>query len=189
MNDNFLESAIKQLEYYKRLGEKAMAQAPDGKLAWQPNDESNSIATIVKHMSGNMRSRWSDFLTTDGEKAWRNRDTEFENDIISREDLLNLWNSGWQVCLTTLRPLTSSDLHKTIYIRNQAHTVMEAINRQLAHYPYHVGQIVFLAKMVALRWESLSIRKGKSNTFNESKFREAPQRRHFTDEFLSNTDE
>jgi hypothetical protein len=140
MNDNFLESAIKQLEYYKQLGEKAIAHVPDDKLAWQPNEESNSIVTMVKHMSGNMLSRWTAFLTTDGEKAWRNRDTEFENNVTSREDLLNLWNNGWDVCSTTPRSLKSSDVDKIIYIRNQGHTVMEAINRQLRIIPTTSGK-------------------------------------------------
>jgi Protein of unknown function (DUF1572) len=183
MNNNYLENAIKQLEYYKLLGEKAIAQIPDEKLFWQVNDESNSVATIVKHLWGNMLSRWTDFLTTDGEKEWRNRDAEFENDISTRAELLQKWNEGWQVCIPTLQTLTAADLEKIIYIRNQGHTVMEAINRQLAHYPYHIGQIVFIAKMVAQQWESLSIPRGNSKTYNERKFAQDPHREHFSDEY------
>ncbi len=187
MNNHYLESAIKQFQYYKMLGEKAMVQIPDEKLFWQQNNDSNSIATIVKHLTGNMHSRWTDFLTTDGEKVWRNRDNEFENAFHSKDDIMKIWLSGWEVCLETLRALRESDLEKTIYIRNQGHTVMEAINRQLAHYPYHVGQIVFIAKMFAPHWESLSIPKGNSTSYNESKFRQDKHREHFSDEHLSNT--
>lgn len=189
MSSNYLESVIRQLEYYKLLGEKAMAQVKDDKLTWQASPESNSIATIVKHLWGNMLSRWTDFLTTDGEKSWRDRDAEFENDLISRQDVLDKWNEGWNVCLTTIRALSPADLEKIIYIRNEGHSVMEAINRQLAHYTYHVGQIVFISRMVAPSWQSLSIPKGNSRSFNESKFKQAPQRRHFTDDFLSNKPE
>lgn len=185
MNSNYLESAIKQLEYYKLLGEKSISQIPDEKIFLQFNDDSNSIAIIVKHLWGNMLSRWSDFLTTDGEKEWRNRDAEFVNDIVSKKELLQKWNDGWQVCLSTLRSLTEDDLEKIIYIRNQGHTVMEAINRQLAHYPYHIGQIVFIGKMYAEKWNSLSIPKGNSKQFNEDKFSKPIHKAHFTDEFLN----
>src|ERR1043165_8598212 len=132
MNANYLQSAIKQFEYYKLLGEKTFNQLPDEKLFWQYNSESNSIATIVKHLWGNMLSRWTDFLTTDGEKEWRNRDTEFENDIKSREELLSKWNEGWSCLFNALDALSADDLEKEIFIRNQGHTVIEAINRQLA---------------------------------------------------------
>jgi hypothetical protein len=186
MNANYLESAIKQFEYYKLLGEKTFNQLPDEKLFWQYNSESNSIATIVKHLWGNMLSRWTDFLTTDGEKEWRNRDAEFENDITTREELLEKWNQGWSVFLNTLNSLTAEDLDKIIYIRNQGHTVMEAINRQLAHYPYHVGQIVFIGKMASQNWQSLSIPKGNSQQYNANKFSQPKHREHFTGEFLNN---
>ncbi len=184
MKANYLESVRKQFEYYKMLGEKTMAQVPDEKLFWQYNDESNSIATIVKHLRGNMWSRWTDFLTTDGEKEWRNRDDEFENDIATKEELLNTWNEGWKVFLDTLKSLKEEDLEKTIYIRNQGHSVMEAINRQLAHYPYHIGQIVFIGKMCADKWISLSIPKGNSKQFNDHKFAKPKHKAHFTAEFL-----
>src|SRR5687767_3343319 len=136
MKTDYLESVIKQFEYYKMLGEKTFEQLPEEKLFWQYNQDSNSIATIVKHLWGNMLSRWTDFLTSDGEKDWRNRDAEFENDIASKKEMLHKWQEGWKVLLDTLYGLSEADLQKTIYIRNQGHLVMEAINRQLAHYPY-----------------------------------------------------
>ena len=185
MDTNYLESVIKQFEYYKMLGDKTFAQVPDEKLFWQYNEDSNSIATIVKHLWGNMLSRWTDFLTTDGEKEWRNRDDEFENDITTKGELLQKWNDGWKVFLNTLKLLKEEDLEKIIYIRNQGHTVMEAINRQLAHYPYHIGQIVFIGKMCADKWTSLSIPKGNSKSFNDDKFSKPKQKAHFTDEFLN----
>lgn len=185
MSTNYLESVTKQFEYYKMLGDKAIEQLPADKLFWQYNSESNSIAIIVKHLWGNMLSRWTDFLNTDGEKEWRNRDAEFENDITSKEELLKKWNEGWDCLFNALRSLTDNDLQTVIYIRNQGHTVMEAINRQLAHYPYHVGQIVYIAKMVAdSSWKSLSIPKGASNAFNAEKFSAPKAKAHFTDEFL-----
>ena len=184
MATDTLSGIIKQFEYYKLLGEKALAQIPDEQLGWQYNEASNSAATIVKHLWGNMLSRWTDFLTTDGEKAWRDRDAEFENDIGSRQELLQRWHEGWNVLLTTLYALTEEDLDKTIYIRHQGHTVREAINRQLAHYPYHVGQLVMLGKMLATDWVSLSIPKGASGQFNQDKFSQPKHSAHYTDEFL-----
>ena len=185
MEKDYLDSAIKQFEYYKLLGEKAMEQLPTEKLFWQYNEESNSIGTIVKHLWGNMLSRWTDLMTSDGEKEWRNRDAEFENVIKSKEDLLAKWNEGWQCLLDSLHGLNEGDLQKIIYIRNQGHTVMEAINRQLAHYPYHVGQIVYIAKMVAdSDWKSLSIPRGNSTAYNDDKFSAPKSRQHFTDEIL-----
>lgn len=185
MENSYLQSAIKQFEYYKMLGEKTVEQIPEEKLFWQYNEESNSIAIIVKHLWGNMLSRWTDFLTSDGEKEWRNRDAEFQSDILSKEEMLHKWNEGWNVLLTTLRLLKEDDLDKMIYIRNQGHTVMEAINRQLAHYPYHIGQIVFIGKMAAENWQSLSIPKGSSNQYNAEKFSKEKHRAHFADEFLN----
>jgi hypothetical protein len=184
MHTNYLESVIKQFEYYKLLGEKTFAQMPDESLFLKPNEDSNSVTNIVKHLWGNMLSRWTDFLTTDGEKDWRNRDGEFEDDITTRDEMLQKWNEGWSVFLTTLRSLKESDLEQVIYIRNQGHTVMEAINRQLAHYPYHVGQIVFIGKMSAGQWQSLSIPRGQSGSFNAERFSKGQHREHFTDEFL-----
>lgn len=189
MNSNYLESVIKQLEYYKMLGDKTFLQISDENLFWQYNLESNSIATIVKHLWGNMMSRWTDFLSTDGEKDWRNREAEFENDIATKEEIIEKWEEGWKVFLDTLKSLKEDDLEKIIYIRNQGHTVLEAINRQLAHYPYHIGQIVFIGKMGAEKWDSLSIPKGKSNTYNTEKFSKPKQRGHYTEEYLNKKDD
>jgi hypothetical protein len=184
MNTNYLNSAIKQFEYYKMLGDKTFAQIPDDKLFWQFNEDSNSTATIVKHLTGNMLSRWTDFLTTDGEKEWRNRDAEFDNDITTKQEMLDKWEQGWKVFLDTLNSLKEEDLEKIVYIRNQGHTVLEAINRQLAHYPYHIGQIVFIGKMAAGQWNSLSIPKGNSQVYNADKFAQEKKPGHFTDEYL-----
>ena len=177
MAKTYLESSIQQFEYYKSLGEKTMLQvvekANENALFWQYNDESNSIATIVKHLSGNMLSRWTDFLTSDGEKAWRNRDTEFEHELETQAEVLTVWNKGWTCLFTALNSITDDDLNTIIYIRNEPHTITEAINRQLAHYPYHIGQIVFLGKMICNEnWQSLSIPKGKSANYNMVKFGE-----------------
>jgi hypothetical protein len=183
MKTSYLSSAIKQFEYYKMLGEKAMNQLPDEALFWQYNQESNSIAVIVNHITGNMMSRFTDFLTTDGEKAWRNRDAEFENNFADRNALLDQWDKGWNCLLSTLKALSEEQLENIVYIRNDGHTVVEAINRQLAHYPYHIGQIVFIAKMAAdEKWESLSIPRNKSNDYNSRKFTQEKARRHFTDD-------
>ena len=179
MQNDYLKSVISQFEYYKLLGEKTLAQLPDEALFWQYNPESNSIATIVKHLWGNMLSRWTDFLTTDGEKEWRDREIEFVNDIRTRDELLQKWDEGWNVFLTTLKSLEEADLSTIVYIRNQGHTVTEAINRQLAHYPYHVGQIVFLGKMLATAWTSLSIPRGQSSQFNAEKFAQPKHREHY----------
>ena len=171
MTDNYLGSIKKQFEFYKTLGEKTIAQLPDEKLFWQYNKESNSIAIIVKHLWGNMLSRWTDFLTSDGEKQWRERDAEFENDINTREELLAKWAEGWNCLFDAINPLTDEDLEKEIFIRNMGHSVTEAINRQLAHYAYHVGQIVFIGKMICNEdWVSLSIPRGDSKNYNEEKF-------------------
>jgi len=163
----YIHSAIKRFESYKAIGERTFAQLSDNDLFWQYNTESNSIAIIVQHIAGNMLSRWTDFLTSDGEKDWRDRDTEFEQTINSREELLKQWNKGWDCLFHALRSLKEEDLGKTIYIRNEPHSVIDAINRQLAHYPYHVGQIVFIGKMIAGdKWETLSIAKGQSKAFS-----------------------
>jgi len=185
MSNDYLDSVKKQFEYYKMLGEKTFVQLSDDKLFWQYNQDSNSIAIIVKHLWGNMLSRWTDFLNTDGEKEWRDRDAEFENDIKTRQELTDKWNEGWMCLFNAINSLTLQDLEKIIYIRNQGHTVMEAINRQLAHYPYHVGQIVFIGKMLAENgWSSLSIPKGNSQAYNSAKFSKPKEITHFTDEFL-----
>lgn len=185
--ENYLESASRQFDYYRSLGEKAIAQVPDDALFHQFNPESNSIATIVKHLSGNMLSRWTDFLTTDGEKETRNREAEFDNDLASRDEVLAYWNRGWECLFGTFSELKPEDLGRIVYIRNQGHTVMEVINRQLAHYPYHIGQIVFIGKLVLDRqWQSLSIPRGKSADYNAHKFAQPKHREHFTDEHRGN---
>lgn len=171
MQNSHLTSSQKLFAYYKKLGEEAMEQVSEEKLFFQPTEESNSIAIIVQHLAGNMLSRWTDFLKTDGEKEWRNRDAEFETVIKTKEELIDFWNKGWQCLFDAINPLTTEDLNRIIYIRNEGHTVMEAINRQLAHYPYHVGQMVFLAKMLAdNEWKSLSIPKNNSQAYNQEKF-------------------
>jgi hypothetical protein len=170
MHPSYLESVGQQFRQYKSLGEKAMAQVSDEQLFWQMNDESNSIAVIVKHLAGNMVSRWTDIFNTDGEKDWRNRDAEFVNNVESRADLMKLWEDGWACLFNCLADLRGQDLDRVIYIRNEAHTVIAAINRQLAHYPYHVGQIVYISKMMSKGWASLSIPRNKSTDFNRDKF-------------------
>ncbi|QMW06820.1 DUF1572 family protein [Spirosoma foliorum] len=186
MTTDYLDSIKKQFAYYKLLGEKTFDQVSENRLFWQFNRESNSIATIVNHLHGNMLSRWTNFLTTDGEKEWRNRDSEFENDLTTKQEVLNKWNAGWACLFETLDSLTQDDLQTEIYIRNQGHTVVEAINRQLAHYPYHVGQIVFIGKMICdTNWTSLSIPKGQSKELNEEKFAQPKHKEHFTDEYLA----
>jgi hypothetical protein len=164
---DYLKDSLSLFRYYKNLGEKAMAQCPDEGLFAEMDGESNSIAIIVKHLSGNMRSRWTDFLTTDGEKENRNRDNEFELPSKTRAQLYELWDSGWKCVFAALEPLQDKDLPKTVTIRNEPHSVMQAINRQLAHYPYHVGQIVYLARHFSgASWNSLTIPKKQSGQFN-----------------------
>jgi len=152
------------------MAEKAIDQAGDEALHQQADEESNSIAIIIQHMAGNMLSRWADFYTTDGEKEWRNRDGEFIDKKSSRQELLDFWEKGWACCLDVIDHLTPEDLSKTIYIRQEAHTVMDAINRQAAHYAYHVGQIVYLCRMYRKAdWQTLSIARNKSVEFNKEK--------------------
>jgi len=184
-NPPFLECAKKEFQYYKLLGEKTFSQLTDEQLFNQINSESNSIAMIVKHLWGNMLSRWTEFLTTDGEKEWRKRDEEFENDISTRKELLEKWEEGWYCLFNALNSITDSDLSEVIYIRNQGHTILEAINRQLSHYPHHIGQIVFIGKMLRDKdWNSLSIPKGASKEYNLEKFSQSKIKQHFTDELV-----
>lgn len=195
----FLSSARKQFLYYKTLGDKAMDQLEPAQLFYSANEDTNSIAVIVKHLHGNMLSRWTDFLTSDGEKEWRNRDAEFDAstplsnqtpDPVSAEEqkaeLLKKWNEGWDCLFRALDELAPEHLAQIIYIRNEGHTVIEAINRQLAHYPYHVGQIVFYAKMLKKgEWTSLSIPKNKSKDYNSEKFSKEKSIKNFTDDELN----
>ena len=163
---SYVRDSLDLFRYYKNLAERAMAQCPDEALFTTIDAESNSIAIIVKHMSGNMRSRWRDFLTSDGEKPDRNRDTEFEEPPKTRAELLELWERGWKYVFDALQPLTETDIDRTVTIRNEPHSVMQAINRQLAHYAYHIGQIVFVAKHFAgANWNSLTVPRGKSEEF------------------------
>ncbi|WAC15255.1 DUF1572 domain-containing protein [Dyadobacter pollutisoli] len=189
MENDYLQSVRKQFEYYKMLGDKTIAQVTDEQLFWKYNEESNSIATIVKHLWGNMLSRWTDFLTTDGEKEWRDREGEFDNDISGRAELLAKWNEGWNCLFSALGTINESNFNQLVYIRNQGHTITEAINRQLAHYPYHIGQIVFIGKMVLNeQWNSLSIPRGDSGKYNAEKFAKPKTRTHFTDEYISDNE-
>jgi len=181
--NSYLTSVKKQFKYYKSLGDKTFTQLNDEQLFYQYNNDSNSIAIIVKHIVGNMLSRWTDFLNTDGEKEWRNRDDEFANNIENREELLATWEKGWICLFNAIDPLTEDDLQKEIFIRNMSHTVIEAINRQLAHYSYHIGQLVFIGKLVTNdNWESLSIPKGNSKTYNTDKFNKPKRTEHFTND-------
>ncbi len=189
MMKNYMDSARKQFEYYKMLGDKSFAQLSEPELFWQYNESSNSIGIIVKHLWGNMLSRWTDFLTTDGEKEWRNRDTEFEPDINTKAELLEKWEAGWRCLFTALDSINESNFNQLVYIRNMGHTLPEAINRQMAHYAYHIGQIVFIARMIKdQQWKSLSIPKGNSKVYNQDKFAKPKRKAHFTDEFLDKED-
>lgn len=181
--ESYLTSVIKQFEYYKSLGDKTFEQLSFDDIQWQSNEDSNSVSIIVKHIVGNMLSRWTNFLTEDGEKEWRNRDDEFVSSFSSKEDLVAAWESGWFCLFNAIKPLKVEDLERIIYIRNGGHTVTEAINRQLAHYSYHIGQIVFLGKLLkGKNWTSLSIPKGDSINYNKDKFNKEKGKRHFTDD-------
>lgn len=178
----FLESAVKLFRYYKKLGEGAIAQLSDDEVLVKPNEASNSIALIVHHLSGNMLSRWTDFLTSDGEKSWRDREAEFDESYPDKKTMMVAWEKGWECLLGAVESLTPADLGKVIYIRNEGQTVLEAIQRQLAHYPHHVGQILYQAKVLkGDNFKSLSIPKGTSDNFNKGKFAEEKGIRHFTD--------
>jgi hypothetical protein len=164
---SYLVDSLDLFRYYKNLAERAMAQVSDEQLLTVLDDEMNSIAVIVKHMVGNMRSRWTDFLTTDGEKPNRQRDAEFADPPTNREALLALWEEGWQCVFRALEPLSEQDLQRTVTVRGEAHSVMQAINRQIAHYSYHCGQIAFLAKHFKYsEWQSLSVPRRQSADFN-----------------------
>jgi hypothetical protein len=164
---SYLEDSVALLRQYKRLGEGAIAQVSEEQLFAAIDAESNSIAIIVKHIAGNMRSRWTDFLTADGEKPNRNRDTEFENPPISRAELLSVWEEGWARVFSAIEPLAEADLTRTVTIRGEPHSAMQAINRQIAHYASHIGQIIFLAKhLQAANWRTLSVPRNRSAEFN-----------------------
>ena len=175
---SYLKDSTDLFHYYKKLGDRGMAQCPDEGLFESLDAESNSLAIIVKHMAGNMRSRWTDFLASDGEKPDRNRDTEFEAPPKTRAELLELWELGWKHVFDALAPLGDADLIRTITIRTEPHSVMQAINRQVAHYSYHVGQIVYLARHFAGdKWQSVTVPKNKSAEFNRRMASGAPAQR------------
>ncbi|WP_223558420.1 DUF1572 family protein [Chryseobacterium lathyri] len=158
---------VKRFQYYKSLGDKSFGQLSDEQMFWQYNDESNSIAVIVKHIAGNMLSRWTNFLTEDGEKAWRNRDGEFINTFKTKQEVIDFWEKGWECFFDALSQINDENLYSTIYIRGEGHLVLDAVLRQLAHYPYHIGQIVSIAKMIKNNdWKTLSIERNKSQEFN-----------------------
>jgi hypothetical protein len=165
---SYLKDSLAVFRYYKRLAERAMEQVSDADLFAELGPETNSIAIVIKHMSGNMRSRWTDFLTSDGEKPSRDRDSEFEAPPQTRAQVLEMWEQGWACLFTAIEPLTDEDLTRTVFIRDEAHSVMQTINRQVAHYQYHIGQIVLLARHFAGdRWQSLSIPRKGSAEFNQ----------------------
>lgn len=182
MEQNYLESTKKVFQYYRNLGQKAIQQCPEQDLFTIPTNQSNSISIIVKHLHGNMLSRWTDFLDSDGEKETRDRDGEFEASIKTKQELFQKYDEGWDCLMTTIEALSPDDVQRIVYIRNQGHTALEAINRQLAHVPYHIGQIVYLSRMFAGdSWQSLSIAKGESAAFNKEYFSKEKGRAHFTD--------
>ncbi len=170
-SENYIKSALFEFQRYKTLGDKTFQQLSEEQIHWKQNEGDNSIAIIVKHMVGNMRSRWTNFLTEDGEKPWRDRENEFENPYSTKTEMLGAWEQGWQCVFDALDLVNAENFDTSIMIRNEAHTVIEAVNRQLAHYSGHVGQIVLLGKMIkGDKWASLSIPKGASDAFNREKF-------------------
>ncbi len=182
MSASFLPASILQFKYYKSLADKTISQLNEEDLFVHPvHKHCNSIAIIMQHIAGNLQSRFTNFLTEDGEKPWRNRDNEFEAIITNKSELLNLWEAAWNTLFGTLDNLNESDIEKIVYIRNQGHTVTEAIARQLCHYGYHVGQIVFIGTLIkGDDWQSLSIPKGNSTAYNESHFSKPKTVEHFT---------
>jgi hypothetical protein len=168
LGEEYLATVIRRLKYYKELGERTFEQLEEKDFHIQPSSESNSIAVIIQHIAGNMLSRWTNFLTEDGEKEWRDRDDEFEIHSYSKQQLVDSWNKGWDVFLNTLDSLKEDDLLKTIYIRGESLTAVDAISRQLAHYPYHIGQIVYIGRLVKNEdWKNLSIAKKGSQQYNQ----------------------
>ncbi len=180
ISDNYLENVKTLFRYYKSLGDKSIAQLNDEQIHQYLVPNSNNVAIIVKHICGNMLSRWTDFLESDGEKEWRNREGEFEDTITDKKDLLAVWENAWTVLFGAIDPLTAADLSRIAYIRNEGHSVTEAINRQLGHYSYHIGQLAFIAKALKSDdWQTLSIAKGASKQFNKEKFDKDKERKNF----------
>jgi len=183
MSKDIINNYVRQFSYYKSLADKAVAQVNEQEVFIEPADGSNSIAVIMKHIAGNMLSRWTDIFNTDGEKPWRNRDQEFEILNMNAQELQAYWEKGWDVLLETLESLSDNDLERIIYIRNMGHTLQEAIVRQICHYPYHIGQIVFVAKLMkGEAFTSLSVPKNASDAYNAEKFAKEKSRKHFTDD-------
>lgn len=167
---------IKRFQYYKDLADQTFEQLSEEQIFWKYNEESNSIASLIKHLSGNMQSRWTNFLTEDGEKSWRNRDSEFENNIQTKTEMLALWEKGWILLFNSINSLDDDSWNKTILLRGEKHTVLDAVLRQLAHYPYHIGQIIYIGKMLKNNdWKTLSIAKNKSESFNIEKLKNQDQ--------------
>lgn len=184
---------VKRFEYYKSLGDKTFDQLSNEQIFWQYNEESNSIAMIAKHIAGNMLSRWTNFLMEDGEKPWRNRDEEFVNTFTTKQEVLDYWEKGWKCLFDALAQITDENLYATIYIRGEAHSVIDAVFRQLAHYPYHIGQIIYIAKMMKNDdWKTLSIARNKSQEFNsemKDKFSGSEQTSHSSPVCFQNSPE
>jgi hypothetical protein len=179
LGNEYLQTVIRRLKYYKELGEKTFEQLEEKDFHFQPNSESNSSAVIIQHLTGNMLSRFTNFLTEDGEKEWRQRDDEFEIHSYTRNQLLEIWEKGWNCCLSAISSLSSDDLLKTIYIRKEPMSAIDAINRQLAHYPYHIGQIVYIGRLIKDRnWKNLSIPKGQSQQYNQSEGIKDPAKKY-----------
>ncbi|NNC71124.1 MAG: DUF1572 family protein [Flavobacteriaceae bacterium] len=183
MTQNYIDSIHRQFNYYKSLGDLAFEQLDESHFFWKNSENDNSIAIIAKHIAGNMLSRWTNFYTEDGEKEWRNRDQEFINSFATKEEVTSYWERGWLCLFTIINALKPNDLDRIVYIRNQGHTVLEAINRQLCHYSFHIGQIVFISKMLLGNdWKNLSVPKGQSKVYNKEKFNKSKHRGHFTDD-------
>lgn len=179
LGKEYLETVIRRVKYYKHLSEQAFDQLEEKDFHFRPSSESNSIAVIIQHMAGNMLSRWTDFLTSDGEKEWRQRDAEFEIHNYSKQQLMDLWKKGWSCFLNALQSLDEEDLMKTVFIRKEPLTVIDAINRQLAHYPHHIGQILYIGKMIRNEnWKSLSIPKGHSENYTKNELIKDPAKKY-----------
>ncbi|MEN8790518.1 MAG: DUF1572 family protein [Flavobacteriaceae bacterium] len=169
--EHYLQNIIREFRRYKSLGDRCFEQLNDSDIHWCPDDQSNSIALIVKHLAGNMLSRWTNFLIEDGEKSWRKRDTEFEDPYSSRNEMIEAWEKGWQCVFEALETINNENFFGKIRIRNEEHSIPEALNRQLGHYAYHTGQIVWISKKIrGAEWQPLTIPKGKSEDFNRSMF-------------------
>lgn len=180
---DYLTTAKRDFQYYKTLGEKTFSQLEEKDCFWQFDSESNSIAVIVNHLYGNMKSRWTDFLSSDGEKQWRKRDLEFKNQLKTKAEVLNRWEQGWDCVFKSLDSINEDNFNTKIYIRSQEHSVIQAINRQLTHYAYHVGQVVYIGRLIkGSKWKYLSIPKDKSDDFNQEKFSRGKHQGQFTDD-------